>query len=139
MGNSSHFVGIIFVLCLAPAVIHAQSVDKIGNSTRHDAGRRTLTDSAGRAGAMLGRPTTTLSDSHAVRMAPYVYAAFPSAEGRPLTVVDYTFTPQGVVGSVGYIHMMDDRQIAPEAGLAASLGFSRPDYLVGAGLSYEFR
>jgi hypothetical protein len=131
MRNSCNFTTFLFAACVIPAVIHAQSADNLGNVSRHWTGRQTASGAAGEPGGGMARP--------AVRSSAYVYAAFPWVEGRPLTAIDYTLTPQGVVGSVGYIHIIDDHQIAPEAGLAASLGFSGPDSLVGAGLYYQFR
>jgi len=139
MVNTYSLMAIIFTGFIGPAVIYAQTVDKNCNFARHCASRQTVNDPSDGAGGKLARPAITMSDRNAVRSPPYVYAPFPSANGQPLTAIDYTFAPEGVVGSVGYIHIMDDHPIAPEAGLAASLGFSRPDSLVGAGLYYEFR
>ena len=139
MDNSFRFLTIIFSALLLPTVIHALPADRSCNFARHCVSRSPVGDRSDRAGATLAQPAVTTYDRRAAHTPPYVFAAFPFADGPPLTVLDYTFAPQGVVGSVGYIHLTDDHPIAAEAGLAASLGFDRPDSLVGAGLHFDFR
>ena len=66
-------------------------------------------------------------------------APAPPAEPRPRTAIDHWFAPEGLVGSMGYGHLPDDRPIAVDpAGLATASGLGGPGGFVGASLDYSF-
>jgi hypothetical protein len=86
------------------------------------------------------RPVVGISDSRASLDRPYAYASALRNDGQPRTAIDYRFAPDGLVGRVGYLRVIDGHSLdSHEAGLAASPRFGRQGSLVGAALSYAFK
>ena len=142
MINSFPILVFVFAALAVPTVIHAQSAGRICDSPTYCASRLPGGHPFDGAGARMARFAVAISDPRAARSRPYAYAdaAFPPAHAQLRTAVDYRFAPEGLVGSVGYTALAAGRPLDfDDSGLAASVGFLRPDGLVGAWLHYHFR